>query len=193
MWSKSSGISLIACLLIWILFGFISPKIATNVANIKNPYPSKFEFNTSIENDKKNGLDGHNPWNEAAKKLEEETLQNYGVESIEELPFNYVGYRMQKGEEKAATDKAVEEIEEKVAEEAEKDEEKNTIPMLDYENMELEALAEELEKLIKDFPVQQLKNCMLPLQDSHTENRLNYRLRLKMLLSSRLIKHQTLR
>ena len=61
MWSKSSGISLIACLLIWILFGFISPKIATNVANIKNPYPSKFEFNTSIENDKKNGLDGHNP------------------------------------------------------------------------------------------------------------------------------------
>ena len=102
MWSKSSGISLIACLLIWILFGFISPKIATNVANIKNPYPSKFEFNTSIENDKKNGLDGHNPWNETAKKLEEETLQNYGVKSIEELPFNYVGYRMQKGEEHEA-------------------------------------------------------------------------------------------
>ena len=60
-------------------------------------------------------------------------------------------------EEKATTDKVVEEIEEKVAEEAEKDEERNTIPMLDYENMELEALADELEKLIKDFPIQQLK------------------------------------
>ena len=60
-------------------------------------------------------------------------------------------------EEKAAADKAVEEIEEKVAEEAEKDEERNTIPMLDYENMELEALADDLEKLLKDFPVQQLK------------------------------------
>jgi hypothetical protein len=55
------------------------------------------------------------------------------------------------------TDKAVEEIEEKVAEEAEKDEEKNAIPMLDYDKMELEALAEELEKLIKNHPIQQLK------------------------------------
>lgn len=55
------------------------------------------------------------------------------------------------------TDKAVEEIEEKVAEEAEKDEEKNSIPMLDYDKMELEALAEELEKLIKNHPIQQLK------------------------------------
>lgn len=60
-------------------------------------------------------------------------------------------------EEKASANKAVEEIEERVAEDAEKDEERNTIPMLDYENMELEALADELEKLLKDFPVQQLK------------------------------------
>ncbi|WKD84756.1 hypothetical protein KCTC32516_00090 [Polaribacter huanghezhanensis] len=60
-------------------------------------------------------------------------------------------------EEKASTDKAVEEIEEKVAEDAEKDEERNSIPMLAYENMELEDLTNELEKLLKDFPVQQLK------------------------------------
>ena len=59
--------------------------------------------------------------------------------------------------EKEAADKAVEEIEEKVAEEAEKEAEKNSIPMLDYENMELDALADELEKLLKDQPVQQLK------------------------------------
>ncbi len=60
-------------------------------------------------------------------------------------------------DEKASTNKAVEEIEEKVAEEAEKDEERNSIPMLAYENMVLESLTEELEKLLKDFPVQQLK------------------------------------
>jgi len=102
MWSKSSGISLIFSLLVWMLFSFISPKIATNFANSKHPYPSKFEFNAKIEEDKKNGLDGHNPWNEAAKKLEEETLTAYGVERIDELPFNYVGYRMQKGEEHEA-------------------------------------------------------------------------------------------
>lgn len=59
--------------------------------------------------------------------------------------------------EQQATEKAVEEIEEKVAEEAEKAAEKNSIPMLAYDTMELEALAEELEKLLKEFPVQQLK------------------------------------
>ena len=60
-------------------------------------------------------------------------------------------------EVKADTDKAVEAIEEKVAEEAEKDEEKSSLPMLEYDNMELEPLADELEKLLKSFPIQQLK------------------------------------
>jgi ABC-2 type transport system permease protein len=102
MWSKSSGASLFFSLLIWVLFSFITPKIATNIANEKNPYPSKFEFDTKISNDKKEGLDGHNPWNKAAKNLEYETLKKYAVDSIHKLPFNYVGYRMQKGEEHEA-------------------------------------------------------------------------------------------
>ena len=70
---------------------------------VSTPIRPSLSLMRSIEEDKKNGLDGHNPWNEAAKKLEEETLQTaYGVERIEELPFNYVGYRMQKGEEHEA-------------------------------------------------------------------------------------------
>ncbi|WP_347173981.1 DUF349 domain-containing protein [Polaribacter uvawellassae] len=76
----------------------------------------------------------------------EEAKEVEAVEAVEEVE-----------DEKASTDKAVEEIEEKVAEDAEKDEERNSIPMLEYENMELEALTDELEKLLKDFPVQQLK------------------------------------
>lgn len=41
---------------------------------------------------------------------------------------------------------------------AEKEEEKNSIPMLEYNNMELELLAEHLESLIKEHQVQQLKS-----------------------------------
>ena len=59
--------------------------------------------------------------------------------------------------QKDSVEKAVEEIEEKVAEEAEKEAEKNTVPSIDYSNMELEALADALEKLLNDYPVQQLK------------------------------------
>jgi len=102
MWSKSSGMSLVNSLIIWVLFSFITPKIATNFANGNHPYPSKSEFNAHIEKDKKNGVDGHNPWNKAAKQLEEETLKKYGVDDISQLPFNYAGYRMQKGEEHEA-------------------------------------------------------------------------------------------
>jgi len=63
--------------------------------------------------------------------------------------------------------KAVEEIEEKVveveettkvAEESEKVEDKPAIPVKDYDKMELEDLANELEKLIKNSPVQQIKS-----------------------------------
>ena len=102
MWSKSSGMSLVNSLIIWIVFSFITPKIATNFANENHPYPSKKEFNARISKDKKNGLDGHNPWNKAAKKLEIETLKKYVVDSIHKLPFNYAGYRIQKGEEHEA-------------------------------------------------------------------------------------------
>lgn len=102
MLSKSSGISLVSCLAVWILFSFITPKIATNFANSSHPYPSKSEFNAYIAEDRQNGLDGHNPWNEAAKNLKEETLKKYKVDSISQLPFNYDAYRMQKGEEHEA-------------------------------------------------------------------------------------------
>lgn len=102
MLSKSSGMSLVGSLSIWILFSFITPKVATNIANENHPYPSKSEFNAQILEDRKNGLDGHNPWNKAAKELEQETLKKYGVDSIHQLPFNYAGYRMQKGEEHEA-------------------------------------------------------------------------------------------
>ena len=102
MWSKSSGVSLVRSLVIWIVFSFITPKIATNFANHLHPYPSKSEFNSNIAEDKKNGLDGHNPWNKAAQKLKEATLKEYKVDSVNQLPFNYDAYRMQKGEEHEA-------------------------------------------------------------------------------------------
>ena len=94
--------ALVTSLVIWIGFSFIAPKVATNFANSNHPYPSKTEFLSRISEDKKNGLDGHNPWNKAAKELELATLAEYGVDSIEQLPFNYSGYRMQKGEEHEA-------------------------------------------------------------------------------------------
>ena len=59
--------------------------------------------------------------------------------------------------EATETVEAIEAVEDKVAEDAEKAAEKHEIPMLDYESMELEKLVEELGKLLKNHPVQQIK------------------------------------
>ncbi|CAL2106100.1 conserved hypothetical protein [Tenacibaculum sp. 190524A02b] len=56
------------------------------------------------------------------------------------------------------TDKAVNDVEKELAQDAEKAEEKNEIPMLDYDAMDLQKLVDELSKLLKKYPAQQLKN-----------------------------------
>lgn len=99
IWSKTSSMSFVICLFIWILFSFVVPKISTNITNDRFPYPTKQMFQAAVKDEVAKGLDGHNPWNEEAKLLKEKTLKEYGVDSVSQLPFNYDGYRMQKGEE----------------------------------------------------------------------------------------------
>ncbi len=99
---KKSGISLVVSLCIWIIACLAAPKAASNIAETKNPYPTRQEFAANVLKDKKEGLDGHNPWSKEAKLLEQEVLEEYGVDSLHQLPFNFDGYRMQKGEEHEA-------------------------------------------------------------------------------------------
>ncbi|MEO1021878.1 MAG: DUF3526 domain-containing protein [Bacteroidota bacterium] len=100
--SKSSGISLVSLLAIWILSCLAIPKIASSYTNTKYPYPSRQQFQTAVAEDKRQGVDGHDPWSKASKQLAEETMKTYQVSSLEALPFNFDAYRMQKGEEHEA-------------------------------------------------------------------------------------------
>ncbi len=63
-------------------------------------------------------------------------------------------------------EKAVNEVEDQVAKEAEKADENHEIPMLDYTSMELDKMVEELKKLLKKYPVQQLKNNVEAIKTS---------------------------
>ena len=100
--TKKSGISLVVSLCVWIITCLAAPKAASNIAETKHPYPTRQEFAANVLKDKKEGLDGHNPWSKEAKLLEEQVLKEYGVDSLHQLPFNFDGYRMQKGEEHQA-------------------------------------------------------------------------------------------
>ena len=97
-----SGISLVILLSIWIISCLAAPKAASNIAESKFRYPTKQEFEAMIAKDKKNGLDGHNPWSKEAKLLEKKVLREYGVDSLDKLPFNFAAYRTQRGEEHEA-------------------------------------------------------------------------------------------
>jgi hypothetical protein len=92
--------------------------------------------------------------NEETSELKSESKENESTETSTET----IEVKPSDSEETtdAETTKAVKEVEGKVAEEAEKGEE-NAIPVKEYDKMELEQLADELEKLIKNHPVQQIK------------------------------------
>lgn len=94
-----SGVSLVMSLSIWIISCLAVPKIASNFAGSKYPYPTRQVFSENVLNAKKELLNGHNPWSEEAKSLQKEVLAEYGVDSLQHLPFNFTGYLMQKGEE----------------------------------------------------------------------------------------------
>ena len=100
--TKKSGIALVISLSVWILACLAAPKAASNIAESKHPYPTRQEFAANVLKDKKQGLDGHNPWSKEAKLLEKQVLKEYGVDSLHQLPFNFSAYRTQKGEEHEA-------------------------------------------------------------------------------------------
>ncbi len=100
--AKKSGIALVLSLGIWIITCLIVPKISSNIADAKHPYPTRQEFAANILKDKLAGLDGHDPWSKQAKQLEKQVLEAHGVDSLHQLPFNFDAYRMQKGEEHEA-------------------------------------------------------------------------------------------
>lgn len=99
---KKSNLAFVTLLGIWILSCLAMPKISTAIADSLYPYPKQVEFEEQIAHDKKQGLDGHNPWNAESKKLEEETLKKYKVDSVQQLPFNWDGFLMQEGEKHTA-------------------------------------------------------------------------------------------
>ena len=99
---RKSNIAFVILLGIWIVSCLAMPKISTALADTLYPYPTQVEFEEQIAQDKEQGLDGHNPWSAEANKLEADTLEKYGVDSVQQLPFNWDGFLMQEGEKHAA-------------------------------------------------------------------------------------------
>jgi len=91
--------ALVTALGTWMLICLLVPKAAANIARWQHPTPTWQAYREAIEEDLKNGVDGHDPSDTYTENLKAETLKKYGVDSVQHLPFNWAGFVMQKGEE----------------------------------------------------------------------------------------------
>lgn len=101
-WSKNSNTSLLRLLGGWLLFFIIVPKTAQVLGNSIYPNLSKIEFRTAIEEELTKQGDSHNPDDPYFNSLRDSLLNAYNVTNVKDLPINYGGFVMSKGEEQTA-------------------------------------------------------------------------------------------
>lgn len=110
--SRSSSQSLVIVTATYIVMVWLAPRLAVNLAEQAYPVPTMAEYEEAVERDLENGIDGHDPYNKFAEQLQAEVLARHGVDSIQDLPFNWWGFVLQKGEEheKVVFDKHMNEL-----------------------------------------------------------------------------------
>lgn len=98
--ARSARLALIGLLGFWVFVCLIAPRAATDLGKSLYPTPSAQEFSTALAADRQSGLDGvdYDDFLEARKT---ELLAEYGVDTVEQLPINYAGWRLNLSEEYA--------------------------------------------------------------------------------------------
>lgn len=86
---------------LWLLGALLLPRLAAEQAEAAHPTPEPAAFWEKIRTAQREGIEGEATAAERNAKLEAETLQRYGVATVEELPVGFGGLRLQAGEEYA--------------------------------------------------------------------------------------------
>ncbi|MEM1219758.1 MAG: DUF3526 domain-containing protein [Bacteroidota bacterium] len=95
----NANLALTTMLGAWIFWTIFLPNILMSSVESWHQLPSRERFKAAMKEDRSQGLDGHNPADERAQKLEETILKEYGVDSLSQLPINFDGIVMQEDEE----------------------------------------------------------------------------------------------
>ena len=96
---KNGNLALTFMLATWILWTIFIPNILMSTVESWHELPSRSDFKSAMKEDRSKGLDGHNPEDERSKALEVRVLEEYGVDSLSQLPINFDGIVMQEDEE----------------------------------------------------------------------------------------------
>ena len=96
---KKSTSALSLTIITWLLWTIFLPKTIGNFTESLTPLSTRIELTEKMKQDRSKGIDGHNPFDDRKKELEEEVLARYDVDSISDLPINFAGILMQADEE----------------------------------------------------------------------------------------------
>lgn len=97
--APKSQVALSAMILVWIGTCFILPRTVSDFAAAQSPLPSRAAFADQIYEQKTKGIDGHNPQDERRDALLKQTLAEYKVSRIEDLPVNFDAIALQASED----------------------------------------------------------------------------------------------
>lgn len=92
--------ALVALLAIWLVAVWLVPKLTAQFSERSYPSPSTESFMKKISDDvATNGISGHGGSNEKMKALEKKWTKKYGVDSVQQLPLNWLGVTLQADED----------------------------------------------------------------------------------------------
>jgi len=100
--SKSSKLSLVLLIGVWLLIIIVLPRLIQTTANSMYAVPSKIAFETAVEQDIIKEGDSHNPDDAHYKALKDSVLKANKADSVQQLNFNYGGVQMMEGEKISA-------------------------------------------------------------------------------------------
>jgi ABC-2 type transport system permease protein len=97
--SRNSANALLTLLWAWLVCTVLLPKATANIGENATPMFTRLEMERRINEDNKNGINGHDPRNERTQRFKDSVMKKYGVDSVNKLPVNLDGLTMQADEE----------------------------------------------------------------------------------------------
>lgn len=98
--ARSRRSAMVSLLVIWLAAVWLVPRYTAQLSENKYPSPYTEDFLKKISDDVAvNGISAHGPTNEKMKKLETEWSKKYGVDSVQQLPINWMGVTLQADED----------------------------------------------------------------------------------------------
>ncbi len=90
-WCKRPSTALLVLLSVWTGLSVLAPRFVASAANVTIPTASQIETDMDVLVSLRELGDGHNASDPAFNRLRANLLEQYGVESVDDLPINFRG------------------------------------------------------------------------------------------------------